>query len=95
MAIGGSSFKVGIEAFTLPLVHDVFMEIEKPEHPIPVTTLAAAEPQYATIGEFGSELNGATTGLPGAVYFLIDIHVYASGKFGNIGIAHGGIESKP
>ena len=53
MAIGGSTFKVGIEAFSQPLVHDIFMEIEKPEHPIPVKTLAArAVPDFATIGEF-------------------------------------------
>jgi Ferritin-like len=57
MAIGGSSFKVGIEAFTLPLVHDIFMEIEKPEHPIPVKTLALeAVPNFATIGEFYAAL---------------------------------------
>jgi hypothetical protein len=53
MAIGGSTFKVGIEAFSQPLVHDIFMEIEKPEHPIPVKTLTAeAVPDFATIGEF-------------------------------------------
>jgi hypothetical protein len=56
MAIGGSSFKVGIEAFTLPLVHDVFMEIEKPEHPIPVKTLEVTVPDFATIGEFYAAL---------------------------------------
>lgn len=53
MAIGGSGFEVGIEAFSLPLVHDIFMEIEKPEHPIPVKTLELeAVPDFATIGEF-------------------------------------------
>ena len=53
MAIGGSTFKVGIEAFSKPLVQNIFMEIEKPEHPIPVKTLTAeAVPDFATIGEF-------------------------------------------
>jgi hypothetical protein len=57
MSIGGSDLKVGIEAFSLPLVHDIFMEIEKPEHPIPVKTLAAgAVPDFATIGEFYAAL---------------------------------------
>jgi hypothetical protein len=57
MSIGGSRFEVGIEAFSLPLVHDKFMEIEKPEHPIPVKTLEAkAVPDFATIGEFYAAL---------------------------------------
>jgi Ferritin-like len=57
MSIGGSDFKVGIKAFSLPLVHDIFMEIEKPEYPIPVKTLAAeAVPDFATIGEFYAAL---------------------------------------
>jgi disulfide oxidoreductase YuzD len=57
MAIGGSDFKVGIEAFSKPLVHDIFMEIEKPEHPIPVRTLTLeAVPDFATIGEFYAAL---------------------------------------
>jgi hypothetical protein len=55
MSIGGADFKVGIEAFSKPLVENVFMKIEEPEHPIPVRTLALAEeavPDFATIGEF-------------------------------------------
>jgi hypothetical protein len=58
MSIGGSDFTVGLEAFSKPLVFDKFMEIEKPEHPIPVSTTIAAEavPDFATIGEFYAAL---------------------------------------
>jgi hypothetical protein len=54
MSIGGAGFVVGIAAFSQPLVQDTFMVIEEPEDPIPVKTLAlaAAEPEFATIGEF-------------------------------------------
>ena len=53
MAIGGTDFRVGIEAFSKPLVENIFMKIEEPEHPIPVQALAAgAVPDFATIGEF-------------------------------------------
>lgn len=45
---------VGIEAFSINLVKGTFMDIEEPEHPIPVKVEAAemATPQYATIGAF-------------------------------------------
>jgi hypothetical protein len=44
---------VGIEAFSLPLVKNVFMAIEQPEQEVPVKTLAAAdEEEFATIGQF-------------------------------------------
>lgn len=57
MSIGGSDFKVGIEAFSKPLVCKIFMEIEKPVHPIPVKTLTLeAVPDFATIGEFYAAL---------------------------------------
>jgi Ferritin-like len=57
MSIGGSKFIVGIEAFSKPLVQNIFMEIEKPENPIPVKTLeSAGVPDFATIGEFYNEL---------------------------------------
>lgn len=53
MSIGGADFIVGIEAFSMPLVENVFMKIEEPEDPIPVERpLAAALPDFATIGEF-------------------------------------------
>jgi hypothetical protein len=48
----GHDLVVPIKAFSKELVHDVFMVIEEPEHPIPIMALAATEPQYATIGEF-------------------------------------------
>jgi hypothetical protein len=52
-----SGLIVGIEAFSIPVVENVFMAIEEPEVPIPVKppsllAMEAAEPEYATIGEF-------------------------------------------
>jgi hypothetical protein len=46
--------EVGLEAFSIGLVKNTFMEIEEPENPIPVkvVTDAMVAPQYATIGEF-------------------------------------------
>ena len=41
---------VGIEAFSIPLVNDIFMAIEEPEHPIPVSKVESAG--FATIGAF-------------------------------------------
>ena len=54
MQIGGADFIVGIEAFSKPLVENIFMMIEEPEDPIPVRRLLEAEeePEYATIGQF-------------------------------------------
>jgi hypothetical protein len=53
MSIGGADFIVGIEPFSLPLVENVFMKIEEPEHPIQVQApLAEEEPAFARIGEF-------------------------------------------
>ncbi len=54
MGIGGQDFIVGIEAFSKPLVHDVFMVIEEPEHPIPIQVLmaSAATEDFGTIGQF-------------------------------------------
>src|SRR5271166_6609092 len=37
---------VGIEAFSISLVQNVFMAIEEPEHPIPVKTLLAEEERF-------------------------------------------------
>ncbi len=45
--------EVGIEAFSIDLVKNMFMAIEEPEHPIPVkTTAAEMAVEYATIGQF-------------------------------------------
>lgn len=45
---------VGIEAFSKPLLKNVFMAIEQPEEEVPVRTLklGEAEPEFATIGAF-------------------------------------------
>ena len=57
LVLGGSGFVVGIEAFSKPLVENVFMKIEEPEHPIPVQALAVeAVPNFGTIGEFYAAL---------------------------------------
>jgi Ferritin-like len=42
--------KVGIEAFSIQLVENIFMAIEEPEHPIPVKS--AQQEEFATIGSF-------------------------------------------
>jgi len=58
MSIGGG-LVVGLRKFSLALVRDVFMEIEKPETPLefPVHPLALGlAPQFATIGQFYSAL---------------------------------------
>lgn len=54
MGIGGSSFKVGIEKYSPDLVKTVFMEIEEPEHPLPLKSVQFAKtlPTFNTIGEF-------------------------------------------
>jgi hypothetical protein len=53
MSIGGKDFIVGLEAFSIPLVENIFMKIEEPLKPIPVEKpLALAVPDFATIGEF-------------------------------------------
>lgn len=45
--------RVGIESFSIPLVQDVFMTIEEPEYPVPVTAeRPAEEEEFATIGNF-------------------------------------------
>jgi hypothetical protein len=44
---------VGIEPFSIPLVQNVFMAIEQPEHPAKVTKMfEATVEQFATIGQF-------------------------------------------
>lgn len=55
----GDGLQVGIEAFSISLVKNVFMAIEQPDDEVPVKTMAlkagaesAPEPEYATIGAF-------------------------------------------
>lgn len=55
----GEGLQVGIEAFSIPLVKDIFMAIEQPENEVPIhpphlLALAALppDPEFATIGEF-------------------------------------------
>jgi hypothetical protein len=59
MSIG--DLTVGIEAFSIPLVKNVFMKIEEPEDPLhvrpPSLLEAAAEPKFATIGQFYDAIN--------------------------------------
>jgi hypothetical protein len=44
--------QVGIEAFSIDLVKNIFMAIEEPENPIPIKTVELEAVQYATIGQF-------------------------------------------
>jgi hypothetical protein len=50
----GSGMVVGLRKFSKSLVHDVFMAIEEPEHPMHFPSVAAvlAAPTFATIGAF-------------------------------------------
>jgi hypothetical protein len=77
LSIGGSGFVVGIEPFSKPLVQNVFMTIEEPEHPIPVITLAAAGqvPDFATIGDFYAALKKKLKEFPDSIYGHVDRQV--------------------
>ena len=49
----GSGLQVGIEKFSMNLIQNVFMEIEKPETPLHFEVLAqAGDIEFSTIGEF-------------------------------------------
>jgi hypothetical protein len=50
----GSGLVVGLEAFSLDVVKNVFMDIEEPERPLsfPGAAAAADQPDFSTIGEF-------------------------------------------
>lgn len=52
----GEGLIVGIEAFSIPLVQNVFMAIEQPENEVPIRPPSLlekdVEPEFATIGEF-------------------------------------------
>jgi hypothetical protein len=68
MGIGGNLI-VPIKAFSKDLVKEVFMEIEEPEDPIPVSTsLAAEEPEFATIGQFYQEIQRKITELGDGIF---------------------------
>jgi len=55
----GTGFDVGLEAFSLDLVENVFMEIEEPEHPLTFPGVAAGlQADFSTIGEFYRTLSG-------------------------------------
>lgn len=76
LSIGGSGFVVGIEPFSKPLVQNVFMTIEEPEHPIPVIAFAAGPlPEFATIGEFYAALKEKLAGFPDSIYGHVDRQV--------------------
>ena len=70
MSIGGQGFVVGIEAFSIDLVRNVFMVIEEPENPIPIKarSLGEAEPEYATIGEFYAAIQARITALGDGIF---------------------------
>lgn len=61
--------RVGIEAFSIPLVRNVFMAIEEPEHPITVTlALQPGQEAFATIGEFYDAVKEKITKLGSKIF---------------------------
>ena len=67
----GESVKVPIAAFSRGLVHDVFMRIEEPAHPLEFPTRAVeavAGPPPATIGEFYAALTEKIVDLGDAAF---------------------------
>jgi hypothetical protein len=67
----GNSVVVGLAPYSPDLVRDVFMAIEEPEDPLrfPTASVArAADPQFATIGEFYEALRDKLTALGDAVF---------------------------
>src|SRR6266496_4105490 len=65
----GSGLVVGLEPFSIPLLENVFMEIEEPEHPLTFPTAFAAvdTARFATIGEFYRTLSSTILALPDPV----------------------------
>ena len=55
-----SGLKVPLEKFSRELVHDVFMVIEEPEHPIDIKSFATTE-EGLTIGQFYTQIKGMIT----------------------------------
>jgi len=54
----GDGLVVSLAKYSKEQVKNVFMEIEEPEHPLPLTeALATAEPEFHTIGEFYEALS--------------------------------------
>lgn len=86
----GNGLIVGIEAFSMPLVRNVFMAIEQPEDEVPVHVLEAAreaEPEYATIGQFYDAIQAQIRALgpdifvaPHAPPQVVDAHWFAQDK---------------
>ena len=65
LSIGDSLF-VPLEKFSLDLMGDVFMEIEKPEKPIMISD--AESPEYATIGDFYDALSQTIARLGDSIF---------------------------
>jgi len=62
----GSGLVVGLEPFSIPLLENVFMAIEEPEHPLTFRSAFAAVDvtEFATIGEFYRTLSSTIQALP-------------------------------
>jgi hypothetical protein len=75
--------RVGIEAFSIPLVENVFQVIEEPEHPIRVTAARASGEKFATIGEFYDAIKAQLTKLGPEIFVNKQTppQVLASGYF--------------
>lgn len=86
----GDGLIVGIEAFSMTVVRDVFMAIEQPEDEVPVHELKAAaeaDPEYATIGQFYDAIQAQIRALgpdifvvPDAPPQVVDNHWFAADK---------------
>jgi len=65
----GSGLAVGLEPLSIPLLENVFMKIEEPEHPLTFRTAFAAidRARFATIGEFYRTLSSTILALPDPV----------------------------
>lgn len=64
MGIGGS-LTVGLASYSSNQVHNVFMAIEEPEHPLVFKTLADEAITFGTIGQFYAAIQAKIKELPG------------------------------
>jgi hypothetical protein len=78
--------EVGIEAFSIDLVKGTFMDIEEPEHPIPVEERLAAV-EYATIGEFYDAIKDQIKALGPSIFVqtcappqVVDAHWFSADR---------------
>ena len=66
----GDGLIVPIKKFSKDLVRDVFMVIEEPKDPIPVSSKTAVEEEYDTIGEFYTAIQQKITELGDSIFVV-------------------------